>query len=151
MMGEEQELDFYTRVHLCNNFRYYFTSLSKLLSQQWAPSKILCLMQSCSSFEAKCVCSHPEHDMRGSLIINTIWEHTCQGCVKLAAPLSRSEDFCFLIYCCYWLLLSLFYWPGQYYPILFILELSLCTLQSVYRLEQRWTSLRPPSYPDCTR
>lgn len=66
-------------------------------------------MHLCSSFEAKCVCSHPEeHDVYGSLIINTIWEHTCQDCVKLATTLNSSVGFCFLIDSHYWLLLRLF-------------------------------------------
>lgn len=63
----------------------------------------------------------------------------------------------FLIYFCYWLLLSLFYRPGQYYTILFILELSLCTLQSIYHLVHKLEAPRdgllwgPTSDLDCAR
>lgn len=96
-----------------NNLREHFqpcvTSLSKLCSHDSGrPWRSFVLTQSCSSFRAKCVCSHPEeHDMCGNLIINTIRGYTCQVCIRIGHWTAVAEGLLFSFFFLKFLLLLL--------------------------------------------
>ena len=98
--------DLFSRVRVSqtvspNNLREHFqprvTSLPKLCSHDSGrPWRSFVLTRSCSSFRAKCVCSHPEeHDMCGNLIINTIRGYTCQVCIRIGHWTAVAEGLLF--------------------------------------------------------